>query len=107
MKRTTPVLKDDLTCQEYLDQQKLIVDEHLDQCLPPLHTPPEVIHEAMRYSVFPGGKRIRPILALSTGEALGGNFQQLIALAGALEMIHTYSLILTMRPIVVNVHKNP
>ena len=93
MKRTTPVLKDDLTCQEYLDQQKLIVDEHLDQCLPPLHTPPEVIHEAMRYSVFPGGKRIRPILALSTGEALGGHFQQLIALAGALEMIHTYSLI--------------
>jgi geranylgeranyl diphosphate synthase type II len=92
-RETTPVLKGDSAFQEYLDQQKLIVDEHLDHCLPPLHTPPEVIHEAMRYSVFPGGKRIRPILALSTGEALGGDFQKLIALAAALEMIHTYSLI--------------
>jgi geranylgeranyl diphosphate synthase type II len=92
-RETTPVLKDDSTFEEYLDQQKLIVDKHLDHCLPPLHTPPEVIHQAMRYSVFPGGKRIRPILALSTGEALGGDFQKLIALAAALEMIHTYSLI--------------
>ncbi len=94
MKReTTPVLKDDSTFQEYLDRQKGIVDEQLDHCLPPLHTPPEIIHEAMRYSVFPGGKRIRPILALSTGKALGGDFQKLITLAAALEMIHTYSLI--------------
>ena len=94
MKReTTPVLKDDLTFQEYLDQQKLTIDKHLDHCLPPLHTPPEVIHEAMRYSVFPGGKRIRPVLALTTGEAMGGDFQKLISLAAALEMIHTYSLI--------------
>ncbi len=94
MKReTTPVLKDDLTFQEYLDQQKRTIDEQLDHCLPPLHAPPEVIHEAMRYSIFPGGKRMRPILALSTGEALGGDFQKLIALAAALELIHTYSLI--------------
>ncbi len=94
MKREqTPVLKDDLTFQQYLDQRKLTIDEHLDDCLPPLNTPPEVIHKAMRYSVFPGGKRIRPILVLTTGEALGGDFQKLISLAVALEMIHTYSLI--------------
>ena len=94
MKReTTPVLTNDLTFQEYMDQRKLTIDKHLDHCLPPPHTPPEIIHQAMRYSVFPGGKRIRPILALSTGEAVGGDFQKLISLAAALEMIHTYSLI--------------
>jgi geranylgeranyl diphosphate synthase type II len=92
-RETTPVLKDDLTFQGYMDQRKLTLDEYLDHCLPPLHTPPESIHEAMRYSLFPGGKRIRPILALSTGEALGGDFQKLISLAAALEMIQTYSLI--------------
>ena len=94
MKReTTPVLKDALTFQEYMGQRKLTIDKHLDHCLPPPNTPPEVIHEAMRYSVFPGGKRIRPILALTTGKAVGGDFQKLISLAAALEMIHTYSLI--------------
>ena len=94
MKReTTPVLTDDLTIQEYLDQRKLTLDKYLDHCLPPLNTPPEIIHQAMRYSVFPGGKRIRPILALTTGEAVGGDLQKLIPLAAALEMIHTYSLI--------------
>ena len=90
---TTPALKSDLPFQAYMNQQKLTVDKHLDHFLPPLHTLPEIIHEAMRYSVFPGGKRIRPILALSTGKAVGGDFQKLISLAAALEMIHTYSLI--------------
>ena len=76
-----------------MGQRKLTANEHLDHCLPPLDTPPQVIHQAMRYSVFPGGKRIRPILALTTGEALGGDFQKMISLAAALEMSHTYSLI--------------
>lgn len=94
MKReTTPVLKDDLTFREYMDQQKLEVDRHLNQVLPPVDTHPEVIHEAIRYSVFPGGKRIRPILALSTGEAVEGDLEKLMTLASVLEMIHTYSLI--------------
>jgi geranylgeranyl diphosphate synthase type II len=49
--------------------------------------------EAMRYSLLAGGKRIRPVLALATGEALGRDPDELLPLAGALEMIHTYSLI--------------
>ena len=49
--------------------------------------------EAMRYSLLAGGKRIRPVLALATGKALGRDTRELLPLAGALEMIHTYSLI--------------
>ena len=49
--------------------------------------------EAMRYSLLAGGKRIRPVLALATAETLGRDPEQLLPLAGALEMIHTYSLI--------------
>ncbi|MDA2926875.1 polyprenyl synthetase family protein, partial [Acidobacteria bacterium AH-259-G07] len=79
--------------EQYLNQKKQAVDRYLDDFLPAVDSDPEIIHEAMRYSVFAGGKRIRPILALATGEALGGDFQKLIYLAGALEMIHTYSLI--------------
>ena len=90
---TTSVLKDDFPIQEYLSQQKQTVDQHLDDFLPPIDSHPEVIHQAMRYSIFAGGKRIRPILALATGEALEGDFQKLVYLACALEMIHTYSLI--------------
>ena len=94
MKReTTTVLKSDFTIQDYLKEQQLILDEYLDSFLPPAHSQPEIIHEAMRYSVFSSGKRLRPILALATGDALGGDFQKLIHLAAALEMIHTYSLI--------------
>ena len=90
---TTPVVKDDLPIQEYLNQQKQAVDQRLDDFLPSLHAHPEVIHQAMHYSIFAGGKRIRPILALATGEALEGDPEKLIYLACALEMIHTYSLI--------------
>ncbi|MEE8350245.1 MAG: farnesyl diphosphate synthase [Acidobacteriota bacterium] len=87
------VVKDDLPIQEYLNQQKLIVDRHMVDFLPPLDTHPQVIHEAMHYSIFAGGKRLRSILALATGEALGGDSEKLIYLACSIEMIHTYSLI--------------
>lgn len=89
----TPVVKDDLPIQEYLSRQKTTVDQHLAGFLPPIDAHPEVIHQAMHYSIFAGGKRIRPILALATGEALEGDPDKLIFLACALEMIHTYSLI--------------
>jgi len=84
---------DKVDIAEYMQRQKKLVDSFLDDYLPSPKLYPEVIHEAMRYSVFAGGKRIRPILALATGEALGGDLRALIALAGALELIHTYSLI--------------
>lgn len=79
--------------RNYLELQKKQVDSHLDRLLPPAQTHPKIVHETMRYSVFAGGKRIRPVLALATGEALGGNPETLMHLACALEMIHTYSLI--------------
>jgi geranylgeranyl diphosphate synthase, type II len=74
-------------------RQKELVDTNLNKALPPADLYPETVHEAMRYSVFAGGKRLRPILALATAETLGGNLQPIIPLACALEMIHTYSLI--------------
>ncbi len=85
--------QDGLDLKAYLVRQRSIVDTYLDRFLPPPDTRPEIIHEAMRYSVFAGGKRVRPILALATGEALEAEFEELIYLACALEMIHTYSLI--------------
>ena len=77
----------------FLKTQRAIVDSHLDRFLPTEDEYPEVIHKAMRYSVFAGGKRIRPILALAAGEAVGGEFDRTVYLACALELIHTYSLI--------------
>ncbi len=79
--------------RDYLTRQKEVVDQYLDKFLPVESTYPEILHQAMRYSVFAGGKRIRPILALATSEVLGGKFEISIHLACALEMIHTYSLI--------------
>jgi geranylgeranyl diphosphate synthase type II len=69
------------------------VDEALERWLPLQGDHPPKIHEAMRYSVFAGGKRLRPILALLACEAVGGNPEDAMPAAAALEMIHTYSLI--------------
>lgn len=69
------------------------VDQWLDRLLPAADDPPAVIHEAMRYSVFAGGKRLRPLLAIATGEIFGAPEHELLPAACALEMIHTYSLI--------------
>jgi geranylgeranyl diphosphate synthase type II len=57
--------------------------------LPSAQDPPEIIHEAMRYSIFAGGKRLRPILAIATGELFGAPERELLPAACALEMIHT------------------
>lgn len=78
---------------DYLRIQKETVDSYLNEFLPVEKTYPEILHQAMRYSVFAGGKRIRPVLAIATGEALGSKAESVIHLACALEMIHTYSLI--------------
>ncbi len=77
----------------YLKRRKRLIDAALDQYLPRASEYPQVIHEAMRYSVFPGGKRIRPILVLASCEACGGNMKEALPAACAIEMIHTYSLI--------------
>jgi geranylgeranyl diphosphate synthase type II len=74
-------------------ERRLLVDAALDSALPPEDAWPATIHRAVRYSLFAGGKRIRPILVLASGEAVGGPRQDLMPLACAVEMIHTYSLI--------------
>ncbi|MDT8423474.1 MAG: polyprenyl synthetase family protein [Desulfuromonadales bacterium] len=77
----------------YRVERIALVDAALDQFLPTVTHFPGQLHEAMRYSVFAGGKRIRPILALAACEAVGGEVSVALPLACALEMIHTYSLI--------------
>lgn len=69
------------------------VDEALDRLLPDAETEPAEIHEAMRYSVFAGGKRVRPALVVLAGEAWGGAREDLLVGGAALEMVHTFSLI--------------
>jgi geranylgeranyl diphosphate synthase type II len=78
---------------KYLNDQIETVDDFLDRNLPPDTDYPESIHRAMRYSLFAGGKRLRPVLALAASEAVGGNRDDVLPVAAALEMIHTYSLI--------------
>jgi len=77
----------------YLSAQRERLHHWLDRLLPSETTPPEVIHRAMRYSLFAGGKRLRPILAIATGEMFDVPESWLLPTACALEMIHTSSLI--------------
>jgi len=82
-----------MTLSEYLACQQRIVDEALDRWVPSVSTPPEVIHKAMRYSLFAGGKRIRPILCMEAAHAVSDLTEGIESVACTLEMIHTYSLI--------------
>jgi geranylgeranyl diphosphate synthase, type II len=77
----------------YLSKKKAVVDNALDKLVPSAKLFPTSVHEAMRYSLFAGGKRVRPILAIAAAEALGARTAGLLPLAGSLELIHTYSLI--------------
>ncbi|MDD2211418.1 MAG: polyprenyl synthetase family protein [Clostridia bacterium] len=79
--------------KQYLQERAVIVDQALREIMPAQDLYPPKIHEAMHYSVFAGGKRLRPILCLAAAEALGRDYQPLLPVACALEMIHTYSLI--------------
>lgn len=78
---------------EYLGARRALVDRTLDANLPPANTQPSIIHEAMRYAVMGGGKRLRPILAIAAAEAVGANVTPLLVPICTLELIHTYSLV--------------
>ncbi|MDJ0793125.1 MAG: polyprenyl synthetase family protein [Woeseiaceae bacterium] len=69
------------------------VDERLGQALPEAAKVPERLHDAMRYAVFNGGKRVRPLLVYATGECLGVAPGQLDSPAVAIELIHAFSLV--------------
>ncbi len=77
----------------YLKEMQQHVDKYLELCLPRADELPSTIHQSMRYSMFAGGKRVRPILVLAACEAVGGDLHNALPAACALEMIHTYSLI--------------
>jgi len=82
-----------MSLREYLTAQQKIVDQELDRLVPPETTPPETIHRAMRYSLFAGGKRIRPILAMESARAVSDETESVVTAACSLELVHTYSLI--------------
>ena len=83
----------DRSLEAELAERRRSVEEALDRALPPESAWPDTIHRAVRYSLFAGGKRIRPLLALAAGEAVGGRPEEVMPLACAVEMIHTYSLV--------------
>ena len=82
-----------MTLKEFLAEQVCRVDAALDRLTPPETTHPATIHRAMRYSLFAGGKRIRPILCLQSAAAISDDAPAAVEAGCALEMIHTYSLI--------------
>jgi len=82
-----------MALQKYLADKKAAVDQALDAVIPPESAYPASIHKAMRYCLFAGGKRLRPILAIAAAEAVGGDGRSIIREACALELIHTYSLV--------------
>ncbi len=76
-----------------LRQWKVRLEKELERSLPPASIRPTSLHEAMRYTVFNGGKRLRPILTLAAAEACGGAIAQALPSACAVELLHTYSLV--------------
>lgn len=77
----------------YLTTRAAEVDSAMDSFLPKAKERPATIHAAMRYSVFAGGKRLRPVLCLAAAEACGGEASDALAPACAVELMHTYSLV--------------
>src|SRR5437868_7889113 len=82
-----------MNLKSYLKARQKKIDQALDRYLPKENVRPATIHKAMRYSLFAGGKRLRPILCLAAAEACGGKIDNALPLACAMECIHTYSLV--------------
>ena len=82
-----------MNIKTYLVSRQKLIERALDRYLPKATAKPATLHRAMRYSLFAGGKRLRPILCLAAAEACGGKIGNALPLACALECIHTYSLV--------------
>ena len=82
-----------MTLDQYIANQQQRVEAALDRVVPPESQEPSIIHRAMRYSLFAGGKRIRPLLAIASAEAVSESIAGIETAACSLELIHTYSLI--------------
>lgn len=85
--------KEAFSLSEYIPAVIKEVDRTLGQLMPRSSAKPQTIHRAMRYSIFAGGKRMRPALCLAAAEACGGKWADALPLAASVECIHTYSLI--------------
>ena len=85
--------KEGFDIEAFLGESSIAVNRALDRFLPKSSAKPRTIHEAMRYSLFAGGKRLRPALCLAAASACGGKHDNALPLACAIECIHTYSLI--------------
>ncbi len=79
--------------QHYLQEKAGMIEKTLSTIMTRAQATPVQLHEAMSYSVFAGGKRLRPILVMAAAEAVGGKGEDVIEAACAIELIHTYSLI--------------
>jgi len=93
MKASSDVLPEASDIDQLLSESRRLVEASLDVLLPAADVSPQKVHEAIRWSVFAGGKRFRPALLLASGQAFGAPVDVLLNTACALEMIHTYSLI--------------
>jgi geranylgeranyl diphosphate synthase type II len=82
-----------MNLKAYLQSRQKRVDRALERYLPKENVKPVTIHKAMRYSLFAGGKRLRPVLCLAAAEAARGRIDNALPLACAMECIHTYSLV--------------
>jgi len=86
-------LTENFDLKAYLEEKRGLVNRALEAYLPAVRGPAFRVVQAMHYSLFAGGKRLRPILCLAAAEAVGGDAGEALPVACALEMIHTYSLI--------------
>src|SRR5215472_12487941 len=97
MERSLPNLsglrRPEMDLRDYLARQQAAIDAELNHLVPAESVPPTTIHRAMRYSLFAGGKRIRPLLCLAAADAVSDASDGAITAACTLEFIHTYSLI--------------
>jgi len=96
MTRLSSDIRETVSVEEaraYLAQARTLVDARLESLVPAEGVEPHAVHAAMRWSLFAGGKRLRPALVLATGEAFDARLASLTGTACAFELIHTYSLI--------------
>jgi geranylgeranyl diphosphate synthase type II len=93
MSSETIAVENQRDVREFMAESRALVDTGLDQRVPAETVEPLAVHSAIRWSLFAGGKRLRPALLLAVGQTLGASTPELLGAACALEMIHTYSLI--------------
>lgn len=93
MSPTSQLTPTGMDIRQYLERKREEVDHYLQSVIPSADALPTTLHESMRYSLFAGGKRVRPILAIAAAEAVGDAGQAVLPVASSLELIHTYSLI--------------